>query len=125
MKILQLALHACAALGFGPYQSPTQKYPINRKSVQALFIHCLALSSSLAFLFLDANTFQECAMSFYVSTTLMFNIATYVIFIWKNESICKLSKSVEKTVDESESHVSNKFLVIFSYLFVRIKEMHV
>ena len=102
MKILQSALHGCATLGFGPQQPTTQKYPINRKNMRALSILCSALILSCTYFFLNANTFQEYAMSVYVSTTLMLGIGVYLIFIWKNQPIGKLFELFEKTIDESE-----------------------
>lgn len=104
MKVLQLSLHGCGKLGFGPYQPTTRKYPINKKNLVALFIHFLALSSSFAFLFLDANTFQECAMSVYASTMLLLNIGLYFVFIWKNQTICDLLQTFENSVEKRESN---------------------
>lgn len=109
MKVLQLSLHGCATLGFGPYQPTTRKYPINKKNLVALFIHFLALSSSFAFLFLDANTFQECAMSVYASTMLLLNIGLYFVFIWKNQTICDLLQTFENSVEKRESIFSIAF----------------
>lgn len=103
MKILQLVLRHCAASGFGPSQSTTQKYPINRKNVQALSFLCFAFGCSCAYFFLDANTFEEYTSSVYVSMSLMLIIAIYCTFIWKNQQTCELFNSFEKIVNDSES----------------------
>lgn len=103
MKVLQSALRDCAVLGLGPDQSLAQKYPINRKNVQILFILCFALTSCYAFLFREAETFQECAIAVHLSSTFMLTAEVYVIFLWKNQSMCKLIDTFEKTINDRES----------------------
>lgn len=104
MKILQLTVRSCATLGYGPHQSTTQKYPINIKTVQAFFIICLALIFSCAYYFFEANTFDEYTLSVFVSATLMLVLVVHVILVWKNQPICELLDSFEKTVNERKQH---------------------
>lgn len=106
MKLFESFLRDCAVLGLGPHQSTAMmasKYPFNRKIVQT----CLILGSvtilSYSYLFLEAKTFQEYAMSVYVTSTFLLSIAAYLIFVWKNGSICELIDTARKITNDSES----------------------
>lgn len=118
IKILQLVRHNCAAFGFSLYQSTTQKYPINWKSLQAIFLICLAFYCSCAYFFLEANTFEEYTSSAYVSMTLMLIIALYLIFIWKNQSMAQLLHNVEKIVNERENEIFRCRFYFRRYFFL-------
>lgn len=102
MKVFQMALRSCGSLGFGPNQLTTRKYPINRKNLQALSILCATLSLSCAYFFIEANTFEEYALSVNLCVSLIVCVAVYFIFIWKNQSICDLLENFESTVNESK-----------------------
>lgn len=106
MKILQLAQRNCAFVGLIPLQSgtaaTTQQYPINRKSMQTFFVLCLALGSCGAYLSLEAKTFQEVAVSVYISSSLLLGFVAFVIFVWKNQSVFELIENGEKLIDAGE-----------------------
>lgn len=101
MKLLQSVVRDFVVLGLGPHQL-TQKYPINRENVQELSIQFLAFSHCSAYLFLDAKTFEDYTLSVYVCTTLILLILVYMIFMWKNRSICELIVNAEKMIDKRE-----------------------
>lgn len=102
MKVFQLTLRSCATLGFGPYQSTTRKYPINRKNVRAIAIFFFPLTFSCAYFFLEASTFEEYATSVEQYVTLLLGMVIFLIFIWKHQQICGLHKNFERTIDERE-----------------------
>lgn len=101
MKTLQLVVCGLVRLGLGPHQLK-QTYPINKKSMKAFFVLLFGLILSLAYLLLEARTFEDYTLSLYVCITVLLGIIGYVILMWKNRPICKLIDNIEKTIDDSE-----------------------
>lgn len=101
MKIFQLVLRGLIELGLGPQQL-TQKKPFKSKMVKILCILLFTLCSSCAYLFLEAQTFEDYTLSVYTSSSILLVIVGYTIFMWKNRPICELFDKAEKIIDESE-----------------------
>lgn len=117
MKFLQLALADFAVVGLGPNRATAQQ--INRKNVQTFFILCVASILCLAYLLLEANTFQKFAMSVYVASTFLLGAVVYSIVVWKNETLCRILVSIEKIVDKSKRvwKVYSTFIHVLNHIF--------
>lgn len=101
MKIFQFVVRGFTDLGLGP-QELTQKNPINGKIVEIFCILLFSLCSSCAYLFFEAQTFEDYTLSVYVSSTLLLVIVGYMIFMWKNRPIFELFGNAEKIIDKRE-----------------------
>ena len=96
MRIFRLVQHSFAFLGLELNQSTAQKYSINEKNMLSLSILCIALTSSCAYIFFDAKTFQEYAISVYIASTFLLGAACFTICVWKKQPLFKLIDSAEK-----------------------------
>lgn len=101
MKIFQAVLRAFAPLGLGP-QSTAEKYPINRINSPTLFILCLATCLCCGYLLYEANTFQDFAMSVYITSAFLTVTVMYSFIASKNHEFCGLLTKFEWMIDESE-----------------------
>lgn len=105
MKYHQSALRSCEVLGLLQHQSTKQQFAINRRMILTFFILCMAFCSCCTYFFVEANTFQEYALSVYISSTFMLGAVTYAIFVWKFPPILKLNDDGEKTMNGSKFHI--------------------
>lgn len=111
MKIFQGIQRGFAIFGFSPNQSITQKF--NGKHVKCLLIFCGCLTSSCAYLFYEAATFQEYTLSLNEFLTIAHVIGTFLIFVWKNQLLYKCMDSLEKTINKSKFNSYSRIRIGF------------
>lgn len=102
MKICQLPLRKLAILGLGAYQSTNPTCLINRKNAKTLLILYLASGLCCAYLLIEANTFEDFAISVYITTSYLLGTVCYTIFMWTNRAIRGVLNFFEQVIDESE-----------------------
>lgn len=101
MKILLSVVRGLIVLGLGP-QRMDHKYPINSRSLKTLFALFFGLGLSFAYIFLEAQTFEDYTLSLYVCITVLLGGIGFIILMWKNRPICDLIDKTEKTINESK-----------------------
>lgn len=85
--------------------APGQTNPFNRRTAIVATIFLIYLLSSTAYLLLDANTFRDYTMCFYIWVTLLFVFFGYLIMIVKAQDMFKLSKFMEQLIENGKKNV--------------------
>lgn len=117
MKIFQLIERSCAVFGLGPHRSVAQKPSKSRKIVRTFFIFGLACCSCCANIFVEAKSFEACAVSINISSTVLVTTAIYAICVWKNQPLFKLVDNIEQMVNESELSIFERWIILNCEIF--------
>lgn len=105
MKLFRVIQKKLAMLGITPAQS-IRKQPFNREIVLGYFIFVFSLTSGVAYLFLNANTFEEYTNIIYVNCSLTVNLCCLTIIVFKMSMLFKLINDFGSTVIRSKQNAS-------------------
>lgn len=97
MKIFLAVLQHCEIIGIASHQ-----HPFNWRSLLAIFIDCLGITSNIAYFCCGANTFQEYAESIFVGTVIMCCTTIFALIACKMRIFFDCINEFEEIINGSE-----------------------
>lgn len=116
MKLFQECQKNFAILGINSKQETS----FNERLIITYLINKLGLTSCIAFIFLEASTFQEYSNNAYVTTSLAVSITVLTNIVFQKAALFKLIENTEELFEES-LYILHEF--IFSIFEVNVGDV--
>lgn len=101
MKLIRFILSKFTSVGIASNQS-TIKWHINRRVIVVYSIYGCALTMSAAYLYYDANTFEEYTNNIYITTAFSVIIFIFTIFVLNMTKLFELVDNFGQLVERGE-----------------------
>lgn len=100
-RVTQAIRRKYAVLGVDPNEQ-NRTYPLNARSVVAIVVYCSCVSSTSAFLLLEAETFRSYIDSVSITSATIIDSFVYLSFFFRFGQFSTFVNSIEEIFQESE-----------------------
>lgn len=101
MKIFQILLKNCAAIGVIPVQNH-QTHQFNMRNITVLFLHIPLFTSNFVYILLKAETFSDFIEYFYNCVSTITSMMSIAVVIVRMRELLRLILNFEKCINNRE-----------------------